>query len=55
MKLELSPQRFEKYSNINFHENLPSGRRIVLCGRTDEQRADVTETNSRFSEFCDCA
>ena len=49
MKLEHSPQSFEKYSNINFHENLSSGRRIVQCGRTDEQRADVTETNSRFS------
>ena len=26
---------FEKYSNMKFHENLPSGSRISACGRTD--------------------
>jgi len=35
VKLELSGQIFEKYSNINFHENPYSGRRVVSCGRTD--------------------
>jgi len=30
IKLELSPQMFEKYSNIKFHENSFSGSRIVF-------------------------
>jgi len=35
MKLEFSQQIFEKYINIKFHCNPPSGRRVVPCGRTD--------------------
>jgi hypothetical protein len=42
MKLEFSGQRFEKYSNIEFHENPFSGCRVFLAdGRTDRQR-DMT-------------
>ena len=35
MKLEYSRQIFEKYSNINFHENSSRGSRIVPYGWTD--------------------
>jgi len=35
MKLEFSRKLFKKYWNIQFNENLFSGTRIVLCGRTD--------------------
>jgi len=37
MELEFSRNIFEKYSNIKFYENSPSGKRVVLCGRTDRQ------------------
>jgi len=49
MKLEYSGQTFEKYSNIEFNENLSSRRRAVPCGRTDRH----DEANSRFSLFCE--
>jgi len=48
MKLEISRQFFEKYSNIKFHENPSSGSWVVPCGRTDRH----DETNSRYSKFC---
>jgi len=35
MKLEFSRHFFEKHSNTKFHENPPSGSRVVPCGRTD--------------------
>jgi len=31
MKLEFSPQIFEKSSNIKFHENPSRGSRVVPC------------------------
>jgi len=34
MKHEFYQQIFEKYSNIKFHENPPSGSRIVACRQT---------------------
>jgi SpoU rRNA methylase family enzyme len=37
MKPLFSGQIFEKYSNIIFHENPSSGRRVVSCGQTDGQ------------------
>jgi len=37
MKLAFSPQIFEKYSNIKFHENPFIGSRVFPCGRTDGQ------------------
>jgi hypothetical protein len=46
MKLEVSGQIFEKYSNIKFHANPSSGSRIVSCGQTDRHEAD-----SRSSQF----
>ena len=47
MKLEFSWYIFEKYPNINFHENPSSGSRVFPCGRTDRQ----DESNSRFLQF----
>ena len=35
MKLKFSWYIFEKYSNINLHENPPSGSRVVPRGRSD--------------------
>jgi hypothetical protein len=50
MKLQISRQSFEKYSNIKFHENLSIGSRVVPCvqtdGRTDRQK---DEPNSPLS------
>ena len=37
MKLEISRQIFEKYSNVKFHKNPSSGNRGVPCGWTDTQ------------------
>ena len=48
IKLEFSRQISEKISNIKFHQNPPSGSR-VLCRRTDKH----DEANSRFSQFCE--
>ena len=48
MKLEFSRQIFEKYSNINFHENPSGGSRVVPCGRTDGTR--ISE-QSLFANF----
>jgi len=35
MKLKLSGQIFEKYTNIKFNENPSSGSRVVSRGQTD--------------------
>jgi len=35
MKLKFSQQNFEKPSYIKFHENPPSGSRVIPCWRTD--------------------
>jgi hypothetical protein len=37
MKLEFSRQPLEKYSNINFQENVSIGGRIDPCGRKERQ------------------
>jgi len=49
MKLDISRQIFEKYSDIKFHENLSSESGVVPCGRTDGR----DEADSRFSQFCE--
>jgi len=51
LKLEFARQIFEKYSNIKFHENPPSGTRVVPCGEMDRH----DEANSRYSQFCERA
>jgi hypothetical protein len=48
MKLEFSPQFFEEYSNIKFHENTSCGSRVVPCGQTDMKVLIVVFIN--FSE-----
>jgi hypothetical protein len=46
----VSGQIFENYTNIEFHENLSNGSRVVPCGRTDIQ-ADVTKLIVAFRSF----
>jgi hypothetical protein len=43
MKLEFSQQIFEKYSNLNFHENPFSGIQVVPCRQTEEQKGRKTD------------
>jgi len=52
MKLEFSGQIFVKSSNINFHENLPSGSRVVHWDRWTDGR---NEANKRSLQFCERA
>ena len=42
MKLEFSRQIFEKSSDIKFHQNPSSGRRVVPCEQID-RRTDMTK------------
>jgi len=42
MKLEFSQPIFEKYSNINFHENQPGDSRVVPRRQTDRHDETVT-------------
>jgi hypothetical protein len=51
IKLALSRQIFEKCLTIRFHQNLSSGSRVVLCGRTDGRTDRHGEVNSRFSQI----
>ena len=50
MKLEFPLQIFEKYSNINFNENPPSGSHVVQCGRTAGQ-TDTRKITAAFRNF----
>jgi hypothetical protein len=45
MKIEFSPQIFEKYSSIKFYKNLFSGSRVVPCGQTDMTKVTVAFRN----------
>ena len=47
MKLQLSQQIFEKYSNVKFNENPSIGSRVVPC----EQRDRRGKAESHFSQF----
>jgi hypothetical protein len=54
IKLEFSRQFFEKYSNIEFHENSSSGSRFVTCGKNNgrtDKRIDMTKLIVAFSNF----
>jgi hypothetical protein len=44
MKLEFSGQVLEKYSNIKFHDNPPSGSRVPF-GQTDTMKLMVAFRN----------
>jgi hypothetical protein len=46
--LKLSSHIFEKYSNIEFHENPFRASWVVACDRHDK-------ANSHFSQFCELA
>ena len=48
MSLEFSRRVFEKFSNIKFHENLSSERRVVPCALIDGQTDTPDEANSCF-------
>ena len=50
MLLEFSRQIFEKYFNIKFDENTPSGSRVVPYGRTDGQ-TDMKKLTDFFRNF----
>ena len=50
MKLKFSRQIIEKSSNIKFHENPPSGSRVVPCWCTDVQ-TDMTKLTVTFRNF----
>jgi hypothetical protein len=43
MELEFSGQIFAKSSNIKFHENPSSDRRLVPCGQTDRRTGGLTD------------
>jgi hypothetical protein len=51
VRFEFSGQYFQKSSNIKFHENPPSGSRVVPCGHTDGLTDRQDEANSRFWQF----
>jgi len=53
---------FVRYTSIKFHENLSSGSRVVLCGKTDRQtyewtgrQTDTAKLNKRILHFVDLA
>jgi len=45
----------KKFSNINSHENVSSGSRVVLHGRADGHTEKHDEANSQSLQFCECA
>jgi len=47
MNFEFPRHIFEQYSNIKFHENPSSGRRVVHAGR----RTDMTKLIDAFRNF----
>ena len=52
MKLEFSRQIFEKYSNINFHENRPVGIELFHAGGSrDTEWQDRTKLITAFRSF----
>jgi len=50
---------FRKFSDNRFHKNPSCGSRVVACGQTHGRKGRRSErhdeTNSRFSQFCECA
>jgi len=55
IKIEVSQQIFQKFSNIKFHENPSSGSRSAPCRQTDGRTKMQQEVNGRFSQFCERA
>ena len=52
MKLEFSPQVFERYSNMKFNENPSSESPVVPCRRTDG-RTDMMKMTVAFRNFAE--
>jgi len=52
MKLEFSPQIFDKYSNTNFMKIRPVGSELF---NADIGKVGHDEVNSRFSQFRESA
>jgi hypothetical protein len=50
MKRKFSRYLFEKYININFHENSSGGSRVVQCGQKDGW-SDMTKLIVVFRNF----
>jgi len=55
MQFEFSRHIFEKYSNIEFHENPLSGSRVVPCGQTDGRTHEQTDMMKLIVAFCNFA
>jgi len=55
VKIKFSPQIFDKFSNIEFHENPSSENRFASWGQTDGRTDGQTDANSRFSQLRECA
>jgi hypothetical protein len=51
IKIEFSPQIFQKSSCIKFNENPPSGSRVIEWGRKDGRTDRHGGANNRFSQF----
>jgi hypothetical protein len=49
IKIDFSRQIFEKYSNIEFHENPSNGIQVVPCGRTDRRHDKVIVALPNFT------
>jgi len=54
MKLEFSRQIFEKFSNIELHENPSSDSQTAACGRADTTKLTVAFIDL-FLQFCERA
>ena len=55
MTLELSRQIFEKYANINFHENPSNDIRVFPCGLTDRGQTDMKKLIVVFRNFANAS
>jgi hypothetical protein len=58
MKLEFSPQIFEKFSNIKFYKNPSNWSRVVPCGWTEAQtdgQTNLTKLLVAFRNFAKAA
>jgi hypothetical protein len=54
MKVEFFRQMFEKYSDIMFNENTPSGSQVGPCWRT-EGRTDMKKLIVSFRSFANAS
>jgi hypothetical protein len=50
IKLKISRQIFEKYTNIKFYENPSSGNCVIPCGRTERDRTKLIVAVRNFTK-----